>query len=349
MTVSLVEVSPSTEMRLNECSTASSTQACSVGLVDARVGRDEAKHRGHVGMDHARALGHAADRDLAAVDLEAHGVFLAPRVGGHDRLGRFDAAFRRQVSPRPCRCPCALSAIGSRLPMRPVEQTSHSRGLVFVILRGVLDHRLGIGDSAHAGAGIGAAGIDHHAANLPVARVPHRDLDRRGLDQIGRERRGDFRRDIRDDQRHVLLAARLDAARDAGGLKALRGGDASSLDDLGFHSLSCQTQSFHRGRRPGWRPEWPAKHCLCQDCRSRKKASAGWCAHRPAPRSESGWNSPPARACGQAAGCEHLHKRLLAIGFPQDVQRSPRRSCRLVSAAPRWSTACRDESAPGGE
>ena len=63
-------------------------------LGNGAVGGKEAEHGAHVGMDHAAALGDAADMDLLAADDDLPGEFLLHRVGGHDGVGRAVAALR---------------------------------------------------------------------------------------------------------------------------------------------------------------------------------------------------------------------------------------------------------------
>ena len=67
--MSLVEVSLSTVMALNEAFTPDAEQFLQDGRRQLRVGEHERQHRRHVGRDHARAFGDAVDRDPMAVDL----------------------------------------------------------------------------------------------------------------------------------------------------------------------------------------------------------------------------------------------------------------------------------------
>ena len=62
-TMSLVLVSPSTEIRLNERSDGQSRGLLEDARSDPRVGRHKCQHGGHIGGDHARPLRHAADAD----------------------------------------------------------------------------------------------------------------------------------------------------------------------------------------------------------------------------------------------------------------------------------------------
>src|SRR5471032_2333207 len=44
-----------------------------------------------------------------------------------------------------------------------------------------------------------------------------------------------------------------------------------------FFLVFMSAPAFLPARRPGWRPEWLVKHCLCQDYPGRKKAGDDWC------------------------------------------------------------------------
>ena len=94
-----------------------------------RVGRQEAEHRRHVRLDHAGALGHAADRERAlravctvtACSLGNGSVVMMARAASLP-LPRASARRPRHGYPRrPCRS-CSAT------PMTPVEATSTSSG-----------------------------------------------------------------------------------------------------------------------------------------------------------------------------------------------------------------------------
>src|ERR1700728_2830653 len=132
-------------------------------------------------MDHPGALGHAADGDLAAVDLETHGEFLPARVGGHDGLRGLGAVFGAEFDHGLFNPPANLNH-GEPIADASGGADQPFAGTRFRFPRDVLHHDLGVGYAAHAGAGIGAAGIDHDAANLSPADMFHGELDRGGLD-----------------------------------------------------------------------------------------------------------------------------------------------------------------------
>src|SRR5690348_4842776 len=59
---------------------------------DGGIGGEVAEHRRHVGVDHADALGRAAEADGLALNLEFDGDGLGAGVGGHDAAGEIVAA-----------------------------------------------------------------------------------------------------------------------------------------------------------------------------------------------------------------------------------------------------------------
>ena len=69
-TVSLVDMQPSTSMRLNEVVDADGQRRLHLTGGHHRVGGDDAQHGGQLGGDHARALDHAADAVAVAFDLD---------------------------------------------------------------------------------------------------------------------------------------------------------------------------------------------------------------------------------------------------------------------------------------
>ena len=69
-TVSLVEVSPSTEIELKLWSTAILQRALERDRIERGIRHHEAEHGGHVGMNHARAFGDADDASALAAESE---------------------------------------------------------------------------------------------------------------------------------------------------------------------------------------------------------------------------------------------------------------------------------------
>ena len=81
-------VSPSTEMQLNDSLAARLRARWRALLRDRRVCGEIGQHRGHVGMDHSRALGHSADGNQATADGVLKGDGFRAEVGCHDRPER---------------------------------------------------------------------------------------------------------------------------------------------------------------------------------------------------------------------------------------------------------------------
>ena len=123
ITVSLVEVQPSTIEALNERAPRRAGRRSSAALSSASV-VSTAEHRRHVGGDHARALRHAADRAAAARRTTCLGWVSVVMMAGRRRqagVGRLSGRPRA-----PGRRPTARRAAGSR--SARCEQTSTSLG-----------------------------------------------------------------------------------------------------------------------------------------------------------------------------------------------------------------------------
>ena len=85
--ISLVEVSPSTETRLKLLSTAR-FKALRSAFADRRVRRnDQESSVAMSGMNHPRTFGHAGDLHHPVAQFDASGGAFRPGVGGHDRFG----------------------------------------------------------------------------------------------------------------------------------------------------------------------------------------------------------------------------------------------------------------------
>ena len=98
-TASFVEHSPSTVIALKLTATRRPQELDRLARLERVVGRDDGEHRGEVGVDHPRALRHAADREPAPVRDGG----LRVRVGGEDRLGGVRAAVAPRARRRPRR------------------------------------------------------------------------------------------------------------------------------------------------------------------------------------------------------------------------------------------------------
>ncbi len=156
---------------------------------ERRVGDDEAEHGRHVRRDHARAFGDPGDVVVAVGRRDRHERLLGARVGRHD-------AARGGV-------PVVAERVGGGLDtlrdlvhrqLRADHAGRHDDHLVRADAQRVcrqLRHLLGVGDALIAGAGIGAARVDRHRAQVIVILFEqfHVDQHGRGFDLVGREDR----------------------------------------------------------------------------------------------------------------------------------------------------------------
>ena len=207
------------------------------GLSNHGIGRDEAEHRRHVGIDHAGALGDAADAHGLPVDARFDGDFLGESIARHDGLGgapaaragkrRFgggDAGFHFFDGQRH-----ANAARGANHDLAFLEA---ERG------RGGLGHALRVIDTHGAGAGIGVAGIGHDGPHVGRAQMRRRDAHGRGLDLVrGKSARGDgaLGREDKSDIRAVSVPG-FDAAIDAAREETFGGGYAAGDFFMGGHN-----------------------------------------------------------------------------------------------------------------
>ena len=169
-----------------------------------RVGRHEAKHRGHVRMDHAGALGDAGHGHGLAADLDPPRRALGHDVGGHDGFGGARPVRNAQV--RLCgRQPGNDSIGGQRLHDHAggerqhfLGRTSHGRSHRVADLQPAFQ-------AIFARAGVCVARIDHHGARcLAGGKVLLAEDDRRCAKAVQREhaRDGGAGRDAHE--QHVL-------------------------------------------------------------------------------------------------------------------------------------------------
>ena len=150
------------------------------GLVDDGVGGDHHEHGGQAGRQHPRTLGHPADRPalVVATGLLGHGV------GGHDRLrGCLTAVGDSSLGTRSS-MPAAILSIGSRRPIRPVEQTATSMAPMPSASADELGGPMGVGEAVRAGAGVGAAGVQDHRLQPAVGQHLLGPEHRGGLDPV---------------------------------------------------------------------------------------------------------------------------------------------------------------------
>ena len=141
------------------------------GRLDARVGREERQHRRHAGLDHAGALGHAADRDRARrrSDAAAHAlgngsVVMMARVAASLPVGA-ERARRRRRCPRRTRSIGSVDAddAGRRDEHVRRRRTRAARAAASAISRA--SRR-----PAVAGARVGAAAVDDDRARAAARR-----------------------------------------------------------------------------------------------------------------------------------------------------------------------------------
>ena len=132
------------------------------------VGGEKAEHGGHVGMNHSRAFGAAEDTNLFAADAAFCGGPFGARVRGHDGAGKFreGAGIARWRARTRRGIAFTIFCQRSGAPMTPVEQTRICDGCRRPSSRASFSAVVAAAAKAfRAGAAIGVAGIDDHAAH----------------------------------------------------------------------------------------------------------------------------------------------------------------------------------------
>ena len=236
-------------MRLNEPVDRPAERALERVARDAQVGRDEAEHRRHQGLDHPGPLGDAADRHRPPADLHPERGLLRMGVGRHDPLGGGAAALRGQP----------LHELGQRRPDLVHGQVApdharrgdeHPLRRDAEVLADDLRHLPRVANPLLARAHVRApAGGDDrlgHAAPETLARDHHG----RALDLVRREDAGGGRRGGGVHEGEVAGGRRLDAGMHAGGQDARNRGDAA-VGPLEVAAAHHGLSKNEPGRSPG--------------------------------------------------------------------------------------------------
>ena len=189
-TVSLVDMQPSASIRSKVTRTAARSAASRAVVVGDGVGGDHDEHGGHRRGEHARALGDPADRPAAASASAAclatvSVVMIAVAAAARPR--------RRRPAPRRPRVD-AGQQLAHRQQLadqaggadRDVDRRRDARST----LGGVLGGGVGVAEALRAGAGVGAAGVEHDRAEPPAAEHLLAPQHRRGLDPVAGEDAG---------------------------------------------------------------------------------------------------------------------------------------------------------------
>jgi hypothetical protein len=236
--MSLVDVSWSTLTLLNVSSTLSLSAF-------RRVEDEEPEHRRHVGRDHARALGDAAEAErLVLADRDLDDDLLGDRVGRHDALGRgarFVVLEERGGAADPeldlvHRKHLADDAGGRHEDLLGPDPQELRRDLL---------HAARVLEPLLARAGVRAAGIGDDGTRDARLDGLAADGDRRRDDRVLREDARAAGRLLRVDHRDVPSAL-LERRVEPGGLEALHVEQVRVMQDLQWRLLVDK-----RGHRRG--------------------------------------------------------------------------------------------------
>ena len=214
--MSLVDMQPSESIRSNVTRVASRRAASRSSGVGHRVGREHDEHRGQPGA--------SMPAPLAIPPTDQPSATCGPPCGTVSvvMMASAAAAPPSEVSAAAAAStPASSRSIGSRSPIRPVEQTTTSpdeqpsRAAMCSAVRCVSAKPSG------PGAGVGAAGVEHDGVRPVVGEHLAAPGHRGGLDAVaGEHGRRVVVRAVVDDQRDVRASGGLQPGGDAGGAEA---------------------------------------------------------------------------------------------------------------------------------
>src|ERR1700677_210609 len=179
--------------------------------------------------------------------------------------------------------PLATCAIGKRLPMRPVEQTSQSRALDFVSLAVCSTIVLASAMPSTPVQALAQPELMTTPKIFPLPRCFIETLTGAALTRLvvkvaaasagTSETTSAMSFSPAGLMPQATPAARNPCADDTPPPLIV----LASMDSTVF----TPAPGLRPGRRRCWLLEWLGKHCLCQDCRETKKEAAGLCGHQP--------------------------------------------------------------------
>ncbi len=200
---------------------------------DGGVGGDEAKHRGHVGINHTGAFGADADGDGEAVDAHLDGGVLGPCVAGHNSVrevepgvgGEFGDGFADTFTYGRHweRAADATGGADEHFGVFASEGEGGEAGGFF-----------GVSNALDTGAGVGVAAVGGDGTDAPAGgfEVGDADLDWCGFDAACGECACCNGWKFADDQTKVFFGgAGFDANIEAAGTETWHGGHCAGGED----------------------------------------------------------------------------------------------------------------------
>ncbi len=219
-----------------------------------RVGGEDDEHGGQRRRQHARALGHPAHH----VPVGPPRGLLRPGVGGHHRAGGGEPAVAGQRGGGPVHAvqqpgdgqslPDQAGGADGHLARADTEPLGHPlRGAVRVL------------EPGRAGAGVGAAGVEHHRGQAAGAQHLLGPQHRGGLDPVGGEHPGRVpARPVVDHQGDVGTVPAAQAGGHPGGPEAGGARHAHGVTLMG-PAPRWSARPPPAGPGPGWRTAPPGR------------------------------------------------------------------------------------------
>ena len=204
---------------------------------ERNVGRNEGKHGRHVRVDHARALAGAANRHHALLGVDFNGMALEGKVGREDGATEFLGSIGMQLFDE---------FRNARLDLVHRHQVAnHARAADEHALRGKAQslfgkgrHAFGILVALFAGTGVRVAAVHHdRGREVGVFKCSLVVQYRGGLHLVGGKNGEAARSLLAPEERHVGIAASLDASTNSRSGEPLGGTYAALIQQI-VHTIS---------------------------------------------------------------------------------------------------------------
>ena len=214
--------------------------------VSLGVGRHVDEHRRHIGVDHARALGHRADLHRAGGELQLIGALLADGIGGHDGVGSLGTVLLGELAGNDL-----ADALEHLVDRKSLADDAGGADEHFVFTEAKELFRLalngaGVFDALLTGSSVGIAGVDDDSTSLALFQDLTVENDRSCAELVRGEagRAGAGQVGVENSDVGLLVLALFDGGVDRASGEALRRGNAA-LDLFqighmwGISSLIC--------------------------------------------------------------------------------------------------------------
>ena len=197
--------------------------------VSLGIGRHIDEHGRHIGVDHARALGHRANLHRAGGELQLIGALLADGIGGHDGVSSLGTVLLGELAGNDL-----ADALEHLVDRKSLADDAGGADEHFVLAEAKELFRLalngaGVFDALLTGSGVGIAGVDDDSTSLALFQDLTVENDRSGAELVrgeaGRAGAGQIR--VKDSDVGLLVLTLFDGGIGSTCGEALRRGHAA--------------------------------------------------------------------------------------------------------------------------